>query len=127
MVNFAQWYTDTVDVYRVANTTAGNLTEYQREQIFTAIPCRVYTGSSKDPQMKQTAAEVKQSFMLACDNSYAIQAGDELIVHRGALLGHNSPDLRAFAGQPHYYYEPFGGVIPGLEHQEIALLVEERT
>ena len=37
------------------------------------------------------------------------------------------PDIRAFAADPNLYYEPFGAVIPGLAHQEIRLLQEERV
>ena len=65
--------------------------------------------------------------MLACDNSVDIHAGDELIIHRGGRLGKSLFDTRAFAGDPHYYFEPFGAVIPGLAHQEIIILQEERV
>ena len=73
--------------------------------------------------MKQTAADLSDDSMLACDNSVDIRPGDELIIHRGGL----SFTTRAFAGDPHYYTEPFGAVLPGLAHQQIKLLQEERV
>ena len=54
-----------------------------------------------------------------------IQPGDQLIIHRGAVLGRTAPDIRAFAADPNYYFEPFGAIMPGLAHQEIRLLQQE--
>ena len=106
MMDFRAWYTDTVDVYRVVDVKDGNLTRHERRQVLTGVPCRVYEDHDRAVQMSQTAASIRQESMLACEN--------------GA-------DIRAFAGDPHYYFEPFGAVIPGLAHQEIRLLEEERV
>ena len=38
-----------------------------------------------------------------------------------------TPDERYFADTPERYYEPFGAVMPGLAHQEITLLKQERV
>ena len=54
-----------------------------------------------------------------------IRAGDELLIHRGAVLGKSRQTMRAFAGDPVYFYEPFGAVLPGLAHQEVGLLQKE--
>ena len=75
--------------------------------------------------MEQTAAHVKQADRLMCSTTVDIQAGDQLIIHRGAGLGQTTPDIRAFAADPNLYFEPFGAVIPGLAHQEVRLLQQE--
>lgn len=124
-MNFADWYTDTVDIWRVVPTTTNNLTTNTLTELYTAVPCRIYQSDSQPVQMQQTAANIKQNDRLMCDTSVDIQAGDQLIIHRGARLGKNFPDIRAFAADPNPYFEPFGAVIPGLEHQEIRLLQQE--
>lgn len=126
-MNWADWYTDTVDVYRAVPYLDGGLTRQRREQVLSAVPCRVYQSDSKAINMTQTAADIRQDDKLACDISVDIRAGDMLIIHRGARLGRPGPDIRAFAADPNLYYEPFGAVIPGLAHQEIRLLQEERV
>lgn len=125
-MNFNDWYTDTVDVYRTTDTTVNNLTKKTRSVIYSGIPCRVYTDSPAVPNMNQSAAEVKQSSKLAMSNEWDIEAGDELIVHRGGGLGKAGFDSRCFAGDPHHHFEPFGAVMPQLAHQEILMLQEER-
>lgn len=121
-MNWTDWYTDTVDIYRVTATTQDNLTRHQRTLVRAGVPCRVYQNSPKVLSMTQTAANIDDDSMLACDNSEDIRAGDELIIRRGGL----SHTTRAFAGEPHYYTEPFGAVIPGLAHQQIKLLEQSR-
>ena len=125
MVNFKDWYTDTVDIWRTTSTTTDSLTTNTLTQLYTAVPCRIYQSDSQPIQMQQAAAYVKQNDRLMCDLSVDIQAGDQLIIHRGAGLGKTAPDIRAFAADPNYYDEPFGAVIPGLAHQEIRLLQQE--
>ena len=122
-MNWTDWYTDTVDVYRDVAKTENNLTTHERQMVYEAVPCRVYRNTPGAISMSQTAASIKDESMLACDNSVDIRAGDELIIHRGGL----PHTTRAFAGDPHYYTEPFGAVIPGLAHQQIKLLQEERV
>lgn len=122
---FADWYTDTVDVYRIQNQTTNNLTTQQRVPVSTGTPCRIYQSDNQPINMQQDAAYIKQADRLMCDPSVDIQPGDQLIIHRGAVLGQTTPDIRAFAADPNYYFEPFGAVIPGLAHQEIRLLQQE--
>lgn len=124
-MNFADWYTDTVDIWRITPTTTGGLTTNTLTELYTAVPCRIYQSDSQPVQMQQAAAYVKQADRLMCDTSVDIQAGDQLIIHRGARLGKTTPDIRAFAADPNLYFEPFGAVIPGLAHQEIRLLQQE--
>lgn len=126
-MNFLDWYTDMVDVYRVVPTKDGDLTRQERQRVLQAIPCRGYQSDSRAINMTQTSADVRQEDKLSCDISAEIQAGDELIITRGARLGRTGPVIRAFAGGPNLYYEPFGAVIPGLSHQEIRLLQQERV
>lgn len=126
-MNFSDWYTDTVDIWRVTPTTTNGLTTNTREQIYTGIPCRIYQSDNQPVNMDQSAAHVKQADRLMCDTSVDIRAGDQLIIHRGAGLGKTAPDIRAFAADPNLYFEPFGAVLPGLAHQEIRLLQQERV
>ena len=125
-MNYADWYTDTVDIYRITASIDGNLTRHDRKLVTSQASCRIYQSDSKSPTMEQTAANIKEEMKLACDNAVDIQSGDELIITRGGRLGHTDHKIRAFAGSPNYYFEPFGAVIPGLAHQEIRLLNQER-
>ena len=76
--------------------------------------------------MTQDAASIRQESKVALDNKWDIRPGDELIITRGGLIGQIGIVSRAFAGDPHHHFEPFGGVVPSLSHQEIKLLQEER-
>lgn len=105
----------------------GNLTRQERQQVLTGIPCRIYQSDNKPINMSQTASSVSQNDHLACDVSVDIHVGDELIITRGGRLGKPGPTIRAFASDPNLYYEPFGAIMPGLAHQEIRLLKQERV
>lgn len=122
-MNWKDWYTDTVDVFRVREVTAGKLTHHERAQVLSGVPCRVYRNGPKAVRMTQTASDIQDESMLACANGVDIRTGDELRIHRGGT----AHTTRAFAGEPHYYTEPFGAVIPGLAHQHVKLLQEERV
>ena len=124
-MNFQDWYTDNVDIWRVVPATTNHLTKYPLTQLYTAVPCRIYQSDNAPINMKQTAAHVKQADRLMCSTTVDIRAGDQLIIHRGAGLGQTTPDIRAFAADPNLYFEPFGAVIPGLAHQEVRLLQQE--
>lgn len=126
-MNWSDWYTDTMSIYRVQETMDGNLTRHEREQVSENIPCRIYQSDNRPINMEQTAASLKESDHLACDISVDVRAGDELVITRGGRLGKPGPVIRAFAGEPNLYYEPFGAIIPGLAHQEIRLLQQERV
>lgn len=124
-MNWNDWYTDTVDVFRSVPVKTGSLTRMERRQVLSDIPCRIYRKGSKAPDMTQTASSIQQTSFLACGTEAEFHTGDELLIHRGARLGHRLPDVRAFAGEPNFYFEPFGAVMPGLAHQELALLQQE--
>lgn len=126
-MNWQDWYTDTMDVWRNVPVKDGNLTRQERQQVQTGIPCRVYQSDNKPINMTATAADVQQNDHLACDISIDVRAGDELIITRGGRLGRTGPVIRAFAADPNLYYEPFGAIMPGLAHQEIRLLQQERV
>ena len=126
-MNWDDWYTDLADVYRVQQVMDGSLTRNERKKVLASVPCRVYRSGDRPVNMQQTAANTQQTDKLACGLDVDIHAGDELIVTRGAKLGYPGPITRAFAADPVYYYEPFGAVIPGLAHQEIPLLQQERV
>lgn len=126
-MNFRDWYTDRMDIYRVQPVMDGSLTRHQRQKVASDIPCRVYQVSGAALDLNQTAAGTRQKDWVQCDNSVDVRAGDELRISRGKGLGKAVEELRAFAADPNHFFEPFGAVIPGLAHQEIPLLQEERV
>ena len=126
-MNWTDWYTDLMDVYRTAPVKDGNLTRHERAKVLEKVPCRIYQSDNKPISMSQTASSVQQNDHLACDISVDIHAGDELIITRGGKLGRQGPTIRAFASDPNLYYEPFGAIMPGLSHQEIRLMEQERV
>lgn len=119
---FDGWYTDLVDVYRVVNTTAGNIDTQTRQQVGSSIPCRVYSSQKNGPSMQDSAARVNSTDKLSCVVDVDIRAGDELLVTRGGALGRGGEPERYFAGNPQHYYDPVGGALTGLEHMEVGLL-----
>lgn len=126
-MQWKDWYTDLMDIYRVTEVQDGALMRHERQQVAADIPCRIYQSDSKALNVTQTAANIQQQDKLACDVLVDVRAGDELMIHRGKRIGKPGPTIRAFAGDPTLYYEPFGAIIPGLAHQEIRLLQEERV
>lgn len=126
-MNWQDWYTDLMDIYRVQATQDGTLTRHERVQVSAGVPCRIYQSDNKPIRMSQTASSVSQNDHLACGISVDIRAGDELIITRGGRLGRPGPTIRAFASDPNLYYEPFGAILPGLAHQEVRLMEQERV
>lgn len=126
-MNWTDWYTDRMDLYRNTAVPDGALTRQQRKRVLADIPCRIYQSDNKPIGMTQTAASISGTDHLACDLSVEIRAGDELIITRGGGLEKPGPVIRAFAAEPNLYYEPFGAMIPGLAHQEIRLMEQERV
>lgn len=124
-MNYADWYTDRMDIHRVKPGKEGALIRHERVRIAENIPCRIYQNSVHPPRMQPTAAYTESVEKLACGIDVDVRAGDELLVYRGKGLGQVRQTVRAFAGEPSHYYEPFGAVVPGLAHQEIALLQKE--
>lgn len=126
-MNFRDWYTDTMDIYRTVPVQDGALTRQERTLIADGIRCRQYCASAPGPRMAQTAASVAEQDYVQCDNAVDVQAGDELHIHRGGALGKALAESRVFAGEPQYFFEPFGAAMPGLAHQEIRILRKERV
>lgn len=85
-MNWNDWYTDTVDIYRVTAATQNNLTTHSRELVQKGVPCRVYQNSPKVIGMTQTAANTNDDSMLACGNSADIRAGTSLSFTGAACL-----------------------------------------
>ncbi len=127
MINFRDWYTDLMDVYRTVPHKDGALTRHTREQVLTGIPCRLYHMDAAALRLDREAAAAVGTDWVQCDNEVEIHPGDELHIHRGAALGHSVHTVRAFSGEPQHYFEPFGAVMPGIAHQEIRLREEERA
>ena len=125
-MNYADWYTDRMDIHRVTPVRDGALTRHERVQVAENIPCRTYRSGVHGPRMQPTAAYTESTDdKLACANTVDVRPGDELLICRGKGVGQTQQTIRAFAGEPARFYEPFGAVIPGLAHQEIALLQKE--
>lgn len=124
-MNYGDWYTDRMDIFRAAPVQDGALSKHQRIQVAADVPCRIYRSRVDGPRMQSTAARAESEDKLACANEVDVLAGDELLIRRGAGLGQVRQTIRAFAGEPVYYDEPFGAVLPGLAHQEIGLLQKE--
>lgn len=125
-MNFWDWYTDTMDIFRVIPDKTGAVVRNTRSKVYSDIPCRIYMDGAPAPTMNRQAADYTQQLKIACKNDVDIRAGDEVIITRGGRIGHDTEKSRAFAGEPHKYYEPFGAVAPQLEHQEISLHEVER-
>ena len=122
---FKDWYTDTVDIYRVAAVVKGNITVQERQKMNDEpIRCRVYSSKRDGPVMGNTAARERSTEKLACDLAVDIRAGDELLVIRGGALGLQGQQERYFAGGPQGYHDPVGGALTGLEHKEVGLLMD---
>lgn len=123
---FKGWYTDTVDIYRVEAVKTGSVTMQERRKVNASpVPCRVYSTQKSGPNMTDSAARTRSEEKLACDLSVDLQSGDELYIIRGGNLGHANQSERYFAGKPQKYYDPVGGVMSGLQHQEAGLLQDE--
>ena len=122
-MNFRDWYTDTADVYRVADSEEGALTKKTRVKVASGLPCRVYRSAISGIRMSEDAASIQGNDRLMCAPNADIRPGDELRVRRGR----EEEAVRYFAGEVQTYYEPFGAVMPGRAHREINLLREART
>ena len=54
---FANWYTDTVDVYRTVSVMNGSITRFERTKINQkSIPCRILEPENDEPIMTDNAA-----------------------------------------------------------------------
>lgn len=126
-MNFLDWYTDTMDIWRVVPVTKQGLTTHERKQISQKVPCRIYQTGGAGLRPLLQAADLREELKLACGLSVDVRSGDEALVHRGGGLGKETETIRAFVGSVDKYFEPFGAVVPGLDHQEITLLNQERV
>lgn len=118
------WYTDLVDIYRTENQTVRNIDTQIRNLIASDVPCRVYSSQINGLSVQDTAARVNSQDKLSCDVSVDIRAGDELVVKRGGAMGRGRNPERYYAGKPQNYYDPVGGALTGLEHQEVGLMLQ---
>lgn len=126
-MNFQDWYTDTMDIYRAVPVQDGSLTRQERQKVAENVRCRVYHTGAPSLRMEQTAASVLQGDYVQCGNEIDIRTGDELRIRRGAVLGRAAEEIRVFAADPEHFFEPFGAVLPGLAHQEVRIFQEERV
>ena len=124
---FRDWYTDRMDIYRNAPTTTAHLTAFNPTLVASQVPCRIYRPDQRAMRFSQTSAAVEAESSLMCGLEVDIQAGDRLEITRGGGLGQEKNKVTAFAGEPVYYYEPFGASFPGLGHIVLKLKMEKRV
>lgn len=127
MFVMSSWYTDLVDIFRVAEVTEDGLTRQKRVQIAQDVPCRVYSSQVGNLSVRDTAATIRASEKLSCSVDVDIMAGDELMVLRGGnlkgrLFARTPQRVRYLAGEPQDFYDPVGGARTTLEHKEVGLL-----
>ena len=127
MLNGLAWYTDKFDSFRVVSYLDGAITKQKREQILQCVECRIYHNPTNEPDLNDTAAVTSDGNSLCCAVDADVQAGDEIIVYRGAGVKTDPVSVeRYFAGTPNRYVEPFGGILADLEHMQVALYNKER-
>ena len=65
---FGNWYTDTVDIWRMVPVRDGNLDGMERKKINqNPVPCRVYETKKEGPAIGENAARERAVEKLACD------------------------------------------------------------
>ena len=74
-MNWTDWYTDLMDVYRTAPVKDGNLTRHERAKVLEKVPCRIYQSDNKPISMSQTASSVVQNDHLACTSLWTFALG----------------------------------------------------
>lgn len=121
MYQLSSWFTDLMDIYRVEAATTGALTRQERVLVAATVPCRVYSPQKNNLNLRQAASAVYGDEKLACAVDTDIEAGDELIVTRGAALGRKTKPVRYIASQPVLYFDPVGVAATGLEHMEVGI------
>lgn len=121
MYQLFSWFTDLMDIYRVEAVTTGALTRQERVLVASAVPCRIYSPQKNNLNLRQAASAVYGDEKLACAVDADIQAGDELLVTRGAALGRKTKPVRYIASQPVLYFDPVGAAATGLEHMEVGI------
>lgn len=121
MYQLSSWFTDLMDIYRVEAVTTGALTRQERVLVASAVPCRIYSPQKNNINLRQAASAVYGDEKLACAVDADVEAGDELIVTRGAALGRQTKPVRYIASQPVLYFDPVGVAATGLEHMEVGI------
>lgn len=121
MYQLESWFTDLMDVYRVVSSVNGSLTRQERTRIASGVPCRIYAPQKNNINLRMTASAIQADEKLACAVDADVQAGDELIVTRGARIGRQTRPERFIASRPTLYFDPVGAAATGLEHMEVGL------
>ncbi len=121
---FSGWYTDTVEVFRVVPGKSGGITVQEREKAGD-FRCRVYNSQKSGLNTKDTAARVSETDTMAVPLDADVKEGDELHIIRGGAVGHIGKPERYFAGRIMEYRDPVGGLLTGLQHKEVGLLLNK--
>lgn len=122
--DISRWYTDSMDIYRTVNSADGNLTVQSRKRVAVDVPCRIYSPDKSSPVMTERASYGRGVEKVACALTVDVQEGDELHITRGGAIGKMNTPERYFAGHPAKYYDPVGGAMTFIQHQEIGLMTD---
>lgn len=112
-------------IYRNEEKIHHHVNKKERILVEENIPCRIYSTQKNVSNRGDTTFLLQETDKVACDLSVTIKTGDEIFVVRGGMLGMKKEPERYLAGKIQEFYDPVGGVLSGLEHQEIALLQDD--
>ena len=56
-MNYADWYTDRMDIHRVKPVKDGALTRHERVQVSEDVPCRIYRSGVHDAVYRRLYGE----------------------------------------------------------------------
>jgi hypothetical protein len=125
---YNSWYTDTFSIYREQASSGIGLDTKQEVLVVADLPCRMYQHSKS--QLKAGNEDVgafDSNSMLACGINVDVRSGDKLKIIVGGSVGKPQPPVDFFAGEIATFLEPFGGVMPALEHKEVPLQKSRRA
>lgn len=115
------FYMDLVTIIRTVDDNSGYITRKEEVTIAENVPCRIHKNPVTYSDITKSNAEVLHDDKLSCHEDVDIQAGDKLIVVRGGRLGKSKTTETYIAGYPKIFYQPFGGITPNINHQEVPL------
>ncbi len=109
-------------IYRNEERTIHHVDKKERILVEENIPCRIYSTQKNVSNRGDTAFLLQETDKVACDLSVKIKT--ELQAQKKEPIV-NLKAERYLAGKIQEFYDPVGGVLSGLEHQEIALLQDD--
>lgn len=124
----SHWYKDKMDVYALTSTIIGNVKKQEFVKVYSNVKCKMYRTAQSALDITTSSGKVQEQNSIAYPTKYKISAGDKIILWQyGKNYGDESKGERYIAGKAKQYLEPFGGVRPGIEHNQITISLEERN